>query len=357
MASLSALSDRLRAELGDIGKSFVFQAVADGSTARFALGYFPVDGLNLMVKVDGVDVSSQCGVEELTGTLIFDSAPEEDAEILVSGTYFRYFTNSEIDNYVTTAFLEHGNNRQTSSGSAMTLANLPAVEEYPLVILAASMALYTLATDASFDINIFAPDGVTIPRSERYRQLMEIVQARKDQYKELCTLLGIGLYGIEVFTLRRISRRTNRLVPVYKPQEVDDGSIPQRVWLKVPTYGSEKVDSLAETQDLIFTAGDDYAFEVDFDFDLTTYTPKSQVRLFPTPPANQVGPMVLADFVITKITSEGSAFPDRLLLTLPGNKTKDFPRISYYDVQITDLAGKSRTYVKGRVITEPQVTQ
>lgn len=357
MATLSALSDRLRAELGDTGKSFVFQAVGDGTTKRFALGQAPVDGYTLTIKVDGVDVSVDCSVEELTGTLIFPEAPGLHEEILVSGTYFRYFTNSEITQYVQTALLEHSNGRQTASGSAVDVSNLPAVEEYPVIILASSMALFTLATDASFDINIFAPDGVTIPRSERYRQLMEIVQARKEQYRELCTLLGIGLYGIEVFTLRRISRTTNRLVPVYKPQEVDDGSIPQRVWLKIPTYGSEKIESSAETQDLVLYAGDDYSFEVVFDFDISTLTPKSQIRLFPNPSYNQVGPLVLAEFTITKQTEPGSSYPNSILLTVPGTKTKDFPRVAYYDVQLTDLSGKPHTYVKGRVLTEPQVTQ
>lgn len=357
MATLSALSDRLRAELGDIGKSFVFQATGNGTTKRFDLGYAPVDGYGLTVKVNGVDLSAQCSVEELTGTLIFDSAPANNAAILVNGTYFRYFTNTEIEQYIQTAFLEHTNNRQTANGARVSLSNLTQVEEYPLVILASTMALFTLATDASFDINIFAPDGVTIPRSERYRQLMEIVQARKEQYRELCTLLGVGMYGIEVFTLRRISRTTNRYVPVYKPMEVDDGSIPQRIWLRIPAYGAEKIDSSAETQDLVLYAGDEYVFEVIFDFDITTYTPKSQIRLFPTPPGNQVGPLVLAEFDITKTTPQGSSYPTTLLLTVPGSKTKNFPRVAYYDVQLTDLAGKTHTYVTGRVLTEPQVTQ
>jgi hypothetical protein len=45
------------------------------------------------------------------------------------------------------------------------------------------------------------------------------------------------MYSIDVFTLRRISKRTNRYVPIYKPMEVDDRSWPQRVNLPLPAYG------------------------------------------------------------------------------------------------------------------------
>jgi hypothetical protein len=96
-----------------------------------------------------------------------------------------------------------------------------------------------LATDAAFDIDISAPDGVTIPRTQRYRQLMEMVQTRHAQYRELCALLGVGLYRIEVFDLNRISKMTNRLIPRYVPQEVDDRSYPERVKLPEPTLGNK----------------------------------------------------------------------------------------------------------------------
>jgi len=122
--------------------------------------------------------------------------PPDGTEITVAGNYFRYFTPAEINRFVENAVLQHSNNRTDSLGRIQTLENLPPVEVYPVSLLASTLALYTLATDASFDINVFAPDGVTIPRSERYRQLMDMIQARKDQYRELCVLLGIGMYRI-----------------------------------------------------------------------------------------------------------------------------------------------------------------
>ena len=41
-------------------------------------------------------------------------------------------------------------------------------------------------------------------------------------------MLGVGLDRIEVMTLRRVSRQTNRFVPLYDSREWDDNSRPRR---------------------------------------------------------------------------------------------------------------------------------
>lgn len=238
MATIANLADRVRIELGDLGKSFVTNFVADGTTNRFRLHYAPLDGDGVKVFKNGVDISDLASVEEQTGVLVTDTVPADGDELLVSGTYYRYFTATEINSIVEEAFQTHAYSHNDSVGRQLTLENLPGVEEYPVAIHATTLALYTLATDASFDIDIQAPDGVSIPRSERYRQLMQMVQARQEQYRELCNLLGIGLYRIDVFNLNRISKATGRLVPKYVPQEVDDRSYPERVKTPLPTLGS-----------------------------------------------------------------------------------------------------------------------
>ena len=237
MATVSSLVDRVRAELGDLGKSFVTQFVADGTTNRFRLNYSPIDATTVVVSRNNVDISNTCSVEESSGVLVTEDIPDDGDEFTVSGTYYRYFTGAEIAQIITNAVDMHGAKHTDSLGRSITIETLPYIDEYPVVVYATALALYTLATDASFDINIFAPDGVTIPRSERYRQLLDMMNTRKAQYAELCAHLGIGLYSIDVFTLRRISKRTNRYVPIYKPMEVDDRSWPQRVNLSLPAYG------------------------------------------------------------------------------------------------------------------------
>lgn len=246
MATLSSLVERVRMELGDLGQSFVETIVSDGSTERFQLQYSPLNGESLVVIVDSgtppvTDISATTAVEEQSGVLVLAAAPAAASVLTISGTHYRYFTNAEIETILTTALAQHSARRTDSLGRDLTLENLPFIEEYPVAIYATTLALYTLATDAAFDIDIQAPDGVTIPRSERYRQLMEMIQQRQEQYKELCVQLGIGMYSIDVFTFRRKSKMTGRYVPVFTAQEVDDRSWPKRADIPLPTYGSKPV--------------------------------------------------------------------------------------------------------------------
>ena len=348
MATLSSLSDRLRTEIGDIGKSFVTQFTANGLTNRFLIPYSPVDAVNMIITVDGEDVSDSVDVEEATGYMTFDVTPAQGSLVVASGTYFRYFTVPEIEAFVCNAFDQHTANHADSYGRAILLESLPGLEEYPVVIYASTLALYTLATDASFDIDITAPDGVVIPRSERYRQLMQMIQVRKDQYKEMCSLLGIGLYKIDVFSLRRISKHTNRYVPVYLPQEVDDKSQPQRAILNIPSYGSAIAPSSVPTRDLLLYEGDSFEAYLDFEFDVTPYNWKSDI-------SQTTGSSVpLASFTIELVEDDNT----KLKISLTSEQTSTLPDKAYWDIQATDPNDSSfqRTYIRGTVTTTRQVT-
>lgn len=360
MATVQQLSDRLRAEIGDTARSFTDTFTGDGYTYRFQLSQAPIQGYTLQVVVNGVDKSDFVTVEEAMGTIDFGTAnvPPNNAVIKVVGQAYRYFTDSEVSYYIHNAFLEHARGATDVAGSRITQISLmPPIEEYPLVLLASTMALYTLATDAAFDITISSPDGVSIPRSERYRQLTDIIQERKAQYRELCALLGIGLHRIETLTLRRISRTTNRYVPIYRPQEIDDASLPQRVRLSIPNYGDITPQSTAMVRDLSMYAGDDFVAEFQFQFDITDYVPKAQIRLFSQGNYAQVGPVVLAEFTITKFAYQDSEFLDSIKLELPGTTTDEFPVTSYYDVQMTAPDGTVKTYLSGKIFTEREVTK
>lgn len=353
MATIASLGDRLRSEIGDIGKSFVHQFVADGVTNRYYVPYSPLDGVNLVIQQNGIDVSGSVEVEEGTGYIVFDTTPQAADVIVVAGNYFRYFTTAEIQEFISTAFLQHTANHTDAYGRSVSVQNLPTLEEYPVIVHASTMALYTLATDASFDIDITAPDGVMIPRSERYRQLMQMIDVRKNQYKELCSQLGIGLYKIDVFSLRRISKTTNRYIPIYSPMEVDDKTMPTRIYLPIPTYGSVEKPTTVITQDLYVYEGDNFTFDIQFGFELDTYTPLAEIR-------QQPNSMVL----LTTFTAElpdvaGSDGPGlrTLRLSLTSTQTNLLPEICYYDVQLTDGSGLTNTYVRGKIFVTPQVTQ
>ena len=348
MATLSSLSDRLRFEIGDTGKSFVHQIVADGVTNRFLIPYSPLNGTTLMVYKNNVDVSDTITVEELTGFATFDTVPAAGAVIVFSGTYYRYFIDSEICQFVDTAFGQHIANHADAYGRGYTYATLPGIEEYPVDVYASTLALYTLATDASFDIDITAPDGVAIPRSERYRQLMQMIEERKAQYRELCSMLGIGLYKIDVFTLRRTSKTTNRYVPIYLPQEVDDRSMPQRALLSMPSYGSAISPSDVPSYDLSMYQGDSFEVELDFPFDISGYNFASQIRMQPGDPS------LVSHFTITPVTGNNQ----KLTLSLTSTQTSNLPERCYWDIQATtdDDLTYQKTYMRGAVFVTREVT-
>jgi hypothetical protein len=348
VATISALADRLRSELGDLGKSFVYQFVADGTTNRFLIPYSPLDGAGLIVLDAATDVSNSVTVEEETGYITFDTVPTAGHNIVISGTYFRYFTNEEICHYVDTAFGQHVANHADGYGRGYTLATLPGIEEYPVVVYASTLALYTLATDAAFDIDITAPDGVMIPRSERYRQLQQMIQTRKDQYRELCSQLGIGLYKIDVFSFRRISKTTNRYVPIYLPMEIDDRSMPQRAIISIPSYGSAISPSDVPTFDLTMYQGDSFEVELDFPFDVSGYNFKSEIRLQPA------SPTLVGTFTITPV----DGFNNKIKLSLTPDQTVELPDRAYWDIQAQAEGDTTyeKTYMRGTVTTTRQVT-
>jgi hypothetical protein len=352
VATLSSLGSRLRTEIGDIGKSFVYQFTADGTTNRFLIPYSPLDGLNLSILQDGANVSADVEVEEATGYIVFDTTPADGDVIVVAGNHYRYFTDNEIEDFVSTAFTEHSAFHTDAYGRTVSLQNLPVLEEYPVVVYSATLALYALANDAAFDINVFAPDGVTIPRSERYQQLMQMVQARQNQYRELCSQLGIGMYKIDVFSLRRISKTTNRYVPIFQPMEVDDRDTPTRVYVPIPTYGGVEAPVTAIVQDLYVYEGDDYTFNIVFDFELDNYTPTAEIRQMPGSSA------LITSFTITKpdVGSGDGAGLRTLQLDLTEAQTRMLPGTSYYDIQMVDQNGVTKTYVTGKIFKTKEVT-
>lgn len=353
MATLSDLVAKVRMELNDQPKQFTKTLAGDGSTLDFQLGVKPLDTTTLLVTVNNIVIPAGSGytVEPAHGVIHFLSAPANNSVIKITGSVFRYFADSEIEYFVNTSVTQHTHQRTDSYGRAMTLKLLPEVEVYPLTILSTIEALYALATDAAFDINIFAPDGVTIPRSERYHQLTALIQQRQEQYRNLCAALNIGLWRIEVGTLRRVSRTTNKLVPVYMPQEIDDARRPERVYLPNDMTGRSPLPSTVGLYDIILQQGDSYEFTLDFpdttDFDDLVF--KAEIRTGPSSPSKW------AEFAIEVV----DAVNKKLKLSLTKDQTQRIPVRAWWDIQATSLSDDTfeKTYVRGQIFCEREITQ
>jgi hypothetical protein len=352
VANIYDLTYRVRLELGDQPQQFTFTAVGDGATSDYAMPCKPIDANTLAVYVNGSPVAYPTGytAEFDLGIIHFVHTPPANATILITGNKFRYFTDDDICLFITTAVDQHTYNRTDAYGSNVTLRSIEAVEEYPLAILAVIEALWVLATDAAFDINITAPDGVVIPRAQRYQQLTSIIENRWEQYKTLCAQLNIGLWRIEMGTLRRVSRTTNKLIPVYIAQEIDDARKPERVYLQNDLTGRKVLPSYVAIQDIVLYQGDSYSEEVDFPFDITGLVFKAQIRTYPNAPS------LYATFTIDTISTSETLSKIRLSLTK--KDTEYMPPRAFWDLQATDPTDDSyeNTYLRGQVFTTQEVT-
>lgn len=352
MATTSGLIDRVRLELGDQPTSFDISFNADGTSVRYETGQYPLDGNSLSVEVDGEAYTGEdVAVEERTGTLIFEDAPAAGSVIRVRGNRFRFFTATELLKFINDAVAQHTHNRTDAFGRQMTLENMPAVEEYPLALLAATLGLYALLTDASYDIDISAPDGVMIPRSERFRQLGDMVATRQNEYRELCAALNIGLNRIEVFTLRRVSKATGRLVPVYQAKEIDDYSQPIRVYTPNNTYGAAPTPTSAGLQDFVMTQGDSFEAILDFPFDLSGYDAKAQIKMY----TGNTAPVLVEFDITTPVEGDNT----KMKISLEPDDSRKLPLRSFWDLQLTAKTDATdvQTYLYGSIFAPRQITQ
>jgi len=190
-------------------------------------------------------------VDAENGIVTLASPLQRDLLLTVEGTAFGLFTDDELTQYVRDAVLQHchGDTSTTRYRDAhgfiryetvaKTLDNLDPVEELPVAILAAIQCLWVLLVDASTDIDIETSEGTHVPRSQRFAQLQAMVAALTDRYKGLCAQLNVGLYRIEISNLRRVSRQTGRLVPLFVEREYDESTLPVRI---VPRIDSRDAD-------------------------------------------------------------------------------------------------------------------
>ena len=161
-------------------------------------------------------------------------------------------------------------------------------------------------------------------------------------------MLGVGLYKIDVFSLRRISKHTNRYVPIYLPQEVDDKSMPQRAIIPIPSYGSGIAPSAVPTYDFLMYEGDSFEAFLDFPMDVTGYVWKSSI-------SQVLGSSVsIVSFTIDFVDDDNT----KLKLSLTADQTALLPEKCYWDIQATLESDPSfqRTYMRGTVVTTRQVT-
>lgn len=342
------LLDRVRMDLGDLPQPFDFQFVGDGERDHFYVEHRPFDPLTVVLKKNGEPLADATGIslDGTAGVIVFDAPPAPGNIWEVEGQKWRYFSDEDLQVFIDTSVGQHQHNRADDSGGEFTSGDIPPVEEYPIALYAVIQALWALATDASFDIDIMAPDGVNIPRSERYRQLMEMIGARQTQYDELAAALNIGVKRLETVTVRRIAKNTNRLVPVYLPQEYDDRSKPKRVLYPPLLQGTKPVKTNIGNYDIDIVSGDPFSVTLDFEFDLTGAEIDNAIKW-----AFLSGRTTAIQRPVRQFRQEViDAVNGQVRLSLLGTETRYLPYNAYWEIQVKKAGeDESRTYMRGLV--------
>lgn len=246
MATLDTLRNHVRLEMGDTKESFRDSFRGTGDKDDWDLPARNVDTIKVFEVgnddsiIDYVEPADYT-VDRAEGIITFTTPPEEDALMVVEGTNFGIFTNDEIDHFIEAAAGQHLRDRTVQKRYRdghgfikydqvqMELEDLPKEEEILVSLLATVESLWALSTDASLDIDVQTAEGTNIPRGQRYRQLIGQIDLLTDKYKELSLMMGVGLFAPEVMNLRRVSRTTGRLVPIFQPREYDEHGEPHRV--------------------------------------------------------------------------------------------------------------------------------
>jgi hypothetical protein len=238
---------RVRTELGDTGAPFSDSFLGTGLVSQFDLTDFNVWNITVTWIKNQVPILLVANTDYVLITqegrifLIGNPAPLPQGDnLIVSGFAGGMFSDDELETFINDAVLQHTNGRtvkirlRDSNGfirfvnNPMDLTTLPDIEGVLVALRASIDALWALATDASTDIDISSADGTTVPRSQRYRQLREQIDGMTDRYNQLCNMLNVGLNRIEMSKIRRVSRTTNRLVPIFADREYDDYELPTR---------------------------------------------------------------------------------------------------------------------------------
>lgn len=214
--------------LSDLKTTFQDSFVSDGVQQRYKLSKENFDPTTfvaaaLTVPQTPLAVDVDYTLDAVGGFVtLLNPAQWNGTTVVFQGEAGVYFTDAEWKTYLDLALAMHNHGRSPT----IAYDTVELVEGYLIAMRAVIEALWTIANDLATQIDIHAPEGVTIPRSERYAQVRQQVQGLEAHYREMAQQLNVGLERIEMLTLRRVSRTTGRLVPIYVPQEYDDISYP-----------------------------------------------------------------------------------------------------------------------------------
>jgi len=218
-----------------LGKSYDLGKPNVESTSLW-VAYVPAGGSSASVLTpDQYELDARNGLVRLTPTLSTTDT------MMVEGYFYEWLLPEDLDFYADMAInLNTHNLKVPLSNMAPAVADVVGI--HTLV-----QSLWGLLSEYSRDIDVITSESVHIMASQRYRMVSSLLDYWSEEYRKRANALNIGLERLEVVNLRRVSKTTNRLVPLYKAREVGDYGPIERIW---PEIDDGIIDIEEEADDL-----------------------------------------------------------------------------------------------------------
>lgn len=173
-----------------------------------------------VLEADGT-VNDTVTVDERNGLVKFPG--QHAGSVVVQGYNYEWFLPSDLEFFANFVSLEH-----LYYNPELTLNDLRPEEHNVIAMGTVVYALWSLMTEFSTQIDVSSPEGMMIPAHQRFQQIQQMLAVWQQRYTHAAAMLNVGLNRIDVRTLRRISRTTNRYVPLFEGRELDDPRPPIR---------------------------------------------------------------------------------------------------------------------------------
>jgi hypothetical protein len=231
MAVKDAIIEVARNYLRDFPHFFQVSFAPAGRT--YQLGHVNVDPDTLWVASVTTDVATDLvagtdyDLDARNGVLRLTATPTGVDNLLIEGSHYQWVPTADLGFYADVAINYHTHNLKVPAGNlAPAVVNVIGI--YTLV-----QALWGLLGEYSRDIDVITSESVHIPASQRFRMVQSLLDQWSGEYNKQAQALNIGLDRIEVVNLRRVSKLTNRLVPLFESRELGDYAPYERLWPEI----------------------------------------------------------------------------------------------------------------------------
>ena len=231
MSSVTSVADAARNHIRDFPQFFeeTYQPL---QATTFRLSSPLIASLEVRSVADNTEVTD-FAIDYRNGVLKLSDATGLEQGVHCYGYHYEWFLDEDLQYFA--GVVRDELLWDTDMGDLTDMSE----QEVHLVAVGTLMyALYSLMTEFATDIDVSTPEGVMIPAHMRFQQIQQLLQYWQQKYTELTQAYNLGPNKISQYNLRRISRLTNRYVPVFRGREIDDPRWPVRVFPEIPELGT-----------------------------------------------------------------------------------------------------------------------